>query len=50
MFSIWASMQASADQAAQFACLPGKPAWGPANLDVAQRLITLQVLAALRLA
>lgn len=50
MFSIWASTQAYADQAAQFAILLGKPALEPADFEAAQRLITQQVLAALRLA
>lgn len=49
MFSIWASTQAYADQAAQFAILLGKPALEQADFDAAQRLITQQVLAALKL-
>lgn len=49
MFSIWASTQAYADQAAQFAILLGKPALEPVDFEAAQRLITQQVLAALKL-
>ncbi|MBT9492301.1 MAG: TetR family transcriptional regulator C-terminal domain-containing protein [Paucibacter sp.] len=48
MFSIWASTQAYADQAAQFAILLGKPALEQGDFDAAEKLITGQVLAALK--
>lgn len=49
MFSIWASTQAYADQAAQFACLLGKPALEPCDFEAAQELLVRQVLAALEI-
>ncbi len=48
MFSIWASTQAYADQAAQFAILLGKPALEQGDFEAAEKLITGQVLAALK--
>jgi TetR/AcrR family transcriptional regulator len=48
MFTIWASTQAYADQAAQFAILLGKPALEQGDFEAAQRLITRQVLGALK--
>jgi TetR/AcrR family transcriptional regulator len=48
MFSIWASTQAYADQAAQFAILLGKPALELVDFEAAEALIARQVLAVLR--
>ncbi|MCV2370888.1 TetR/AcrR family transcriptional regulator [Roseateles oligotrophus] len=48
MFTIWASTQAYADQAAQFAILLGKPALESADFEAAEKLITGQVLAGLK--
>ncbi len=49
IFMVWATTQAYADHAAQFALLVGKPALGGADFEAAQSVIEAMVLGALGL-